>query len=352
MMAQAFNSVMNGGQLPPNCVLLKLNVNGGMQQQQYGQFQQQPYNMQQPMNIGNFMSPQQQPMNFLPPSPFMYDQGIPGGLVPYQPNGTGYSQYPPYIGYNGAAQPNNYPIVPYQEQHQYYDIPRYRGRKSRGQSHHRERSRAQHSNIYEEESFDSQMRNLDWSGLFNQHGQKPAIGYRRSHASSSSSTSKSSSSRSSTTSDETIRRVSVSRSRPTDVNRKQQENYQQQQQQQHYRRPRQYDGDYSRQRDNSHNTNNTYRSNNNRNRSSTHRKHRKNDLLPFEYSSEFIPLDKEKQSKKSTAANTNKKGRVSEDDVFIIKTKNNQQQKQQPLPSQKQREQEKSQAPPSKSEKR
>ncbi|CAF1076919.1 unnamed protein product [Didymodactylos carnosus] len=326
---------MNGGQLPPNCVVMSLNLNGGMQQQ-YGQFQQQPYYMQYPsaVNAGNFMFPQpqqpmmmpQQQMNFSPFSqvpPFMYDRDVSRGFGLYPPSDANYSQYPHYIGYSGPAQQINYPVAPYQEQQQHYDTPTYRGRKSRRQSHHRERDRAPHANTYEEDSFDSEMRNLDWDGLFNRHGQKPAaIGYRRSNTRSpSSSTSPSSSSNSSITSDETIRRVSISKTRPTDVYGKQQEKYQ------HHRQHRQYDRDYSHYPGHLQKTNNTHRSNN-RNGTSVHKKHRKNDLMPFEYSSEFIPMDKEKQSKNQTKVNTTKKDRVSEDDVFIINNNNDQQQQQ------------------------
>ncbi|UJR35365.1 hypothetical protein I4U23_028122 [Adineta vaga] len=258
-MAQAMQAVFSGSPLPPNCYIVAMPM-----QQAQQLFPQIMMNFAANGGAGVMMFAQQSSFYGLPySSNAQYPENIPNNaVVPYQ------NYYPQ--GYNTNY---NYPIVPYNG-----DSDNKSKKKTRES---RKKTTEPHSNVYNSSSFDSYMRHLSWSRLFERHHNKEqmkdqaALSYdqkstplkkQRSQSANSSTLSSltSSSSSSSTTSDETIRRVDVS----------------------------------------------TKQSNG----TSSSTKQQVKSSLPFKYSSEFIPGTGKEQTSKPK-----KESKVKIDDVFVIK---------------------------------
>lgn len=186
-MAQAVQAMMSGGPLPPNCVVMTIPYQSG-----------QP--IFPPMMMGGSAAGTVDGSIFPPSGPFFGAATTPSpygavpptrALVPFAPNGQPTANY-------------NYPIV---------------SKKSKKKAKKQSRNQP-HSNIYNSSSFDTYMRDLSWSRLFDHHSTKnpkqasqeePSIATQddKSSASRKQRSTSSSSSTSSTTSDETIRRVNV-----------------------------------------------------------------------------------------------------------------------------------------------
>ncbi|CAF0867826.1 unnamed protein product [Adineta ricciae] len=196
-MSQAVQAIINGTPLPPNCLVMAV-----------------PYQQVSPM-----MPQIRMPHQALPAK----DQLVLTQKSPYY-GPSPYRNPPPSTRAPLPPQPFNYAIVPYMS-------------KSKPKGKHRQ---PLHSNLYNSSSFDSYMRNLSWSRLFdhrpsqktskrasqdeaitNSEKKSSPTKKQESHSSLSSSSS-SSSSTSSTTSDETIRRVTVTSRPPSNMNTKQQ----------------------------------------------------------------------------------------------------------------------------------
>jgi len=206
-MAQAVQAMMSGGPLPPNCVVMSIPYQPG-----------QPIYPQLIMGatganpLDGSMFPPTNP--FFPPtnvtSPFPTNSQT-RALVPFANNGQ---QVPTNY---------NYPIVS--------------NNKSKKKSKKTNRHQP-HSNIYNSSSFDTYMKDLSWSRLFDHHSGKTSnqqqqqqqktaqdsvsIGTQdeKSNASKQQRSNSSSSSNSSTTSDETIRRVNVTSQQTNHLNGK------------------------------------------------------------------------------------------------------------------------------------
>ena len=174
-MAQAVQAMMSGGPLPPNCVVMSI-----------------PYQPGQPIFP---------PTN--PFSPFPTNSQT-RALVPFVNNGQQISAN------------YNYPIVSSNNSK----------KKSKKLNRHQP-----HSNIYNSSSFDTYMKDLSWSRLFDHHSGKTtkvpaqdstsiATQDEKSNSSKKQRSNSSSSSNSSTTSDETIRRVNVTSQQTNHLNGK------------------------------------------------------------------------------------------------------------------------------------
>jgi hypothetical protein len=174
-MSHAFQAMMAGGALPPNCVIMAMP----MQQAQ----QILPQLMRNSVMGGG-------PMTYPQPPPYY-------GPSPYTNN-------PPL-----PQQNYNYPIVPYKNSKKKHSHPP-----------------QPHSNIYNSSSFDSYMDDLSWSRLFDHPSRKNYKHQPQQNQTSGNSSkpqrSDSSTSSSSTTSDETIRRVNVTNKQSSNINFKQQ----------------------------------------------------------------------------------------------------------------------------------
>ncbi|CAF0972199.1 unnamed protein product [Adineta steineri] len=267
-MAQAMHAMMSGGPLPPNCYIVAI-----------------------PMQQVQHMFPQLL-MNYTP---------NPGGLMMFGQNSSYFGH--PYPPPSSSASAGSYPdsqqsnaVVPYsnyyaQGYNQNYSYPpSAQYSESDGSSSqqrkppsrtNKKKNSGPHSNVYNSSSFDSYMRNLSWSRLFERHHTKEpkkdqaALSYDQkskssnkqpSHSDNSSTLSSlTSSSSSSTTSDETIRRVDVSSKPPSGT--------------------------------------------------SSSSKQQTKSSLPFKYSSEFIPGAVSKEQ----AQKAKKESKVKIDDVFLVK---------------------------------
>ena len=180
-MAQAFQAIMNGGPLPPNCLVMAMPYSQGQQ-------------MMPPLMMNGTTGGAADPLHY--PSPMGYYGQVP--LSPYANNPASRAVVP-HAGNN--AQNYNYPIVPHKDNH-----------KSKKKTHQQP-----HSNIYNSTSFDSYMCHLSWSRLFDHpprktaNEEKPGVVNQdaKGHAAPNPRSSSTGSSTSSTTSDETIRRVNV-----------------------------------------------------------------------------------------------------------------------------------------------
>ena len=182
-MAQAVQAMMSGGPLPPNCLVMSL-----------------PYQAGQPVFPSMMMAPQANAGQ----DPMIYSQGA----TIYGPSALG--------AYNNPAAPRA--IVPFTRQtppvYNYGSL----SHRTKGKSKNKMSSQP-HSNIYNSSSFDTYMRDLSWSRLFD-HPQRKNSKQSTQDASTTQNDEKSNSSKkqrsnsgnsstSSTTSDETIRRVNV-----------------------------------------------------------------------------------------------------------------------------------------------
>ena len=260
-MAQAMQAILSGAPLPPNCFVVAIPMHQAQQL-----LPQIMSSYAANMANGVMMFSQQSSFYGLPysPNPPYPDNSQSNALVPYK------NYYSP--NYNSNY---NYPLVPYNGDSD-------NKMKSKKTRQYRNKNARPHSNVYNSSSFDSYMRNLSWSRLFERHHDKEqgtdqaALGYdqkptppkkQRAQSANSSTLSSltSSSSSSSTTSDETIRRVDVS----------------------------------------------TKQSNG----TTSSSKQQVKSSLPFKYSSEFVPGTDKEQSSKSK-----KESKVKIDDVFVVKT--------------------------------
>lgn len=191
--SQAVQAIMSGGPLPPNCMVMSLP------------YQQLPQMLPQLM-----MNPaigSADPMMFPQQSPYY-------NSLPYANNPQAHGLIP--------QQNYNYPVATYKNNNN----------KSKKKNHQQP-----HSNIYNSASFDSYMRHLSWSRLFDHPSHKNS---KQEHQDQKATTkpkatdenkktdpskiqrSDSSTSSSSTTSDETIRRVNVANKQASNMNAKQQ----------------------------------------------------------------------------------------------------------------------------------
>ena len=194
-MSQAVQAMMSGAPLPPNCLMMAV-----------------PYQQVHPMR----------PQIRMPPAMAANDQMM---LAPKSP----YYRPSPY---RNPPQPTRAPLPP--QSYNYPIVPFNNTTKPKGK--HRQQL---HPNLYNSSSFDSYMRNLSWSRLFDHrpsqknskrtsheeaagHSDKKTSSTKKQQSTSSLSSSSSSSSTSSTTSDETIRRVTVTSRPPSNLNSKQQ----------------------------------------------------------------------------------------------------------------------------------
>jgi hypothetical protein len=178
-MAQAVQALMNGGPLPPNCVVMA-------------------------------MPPYQQAHKMLP-------------------HGADAMMYPPQANYYGYPYANN-PQSHYPSNYNYPIVSHKKNNNNKSKKNPRQQA-APHSNVYNSSSFDPYMRHLSWSRLFDHHPRKNSKQQNQEqnalHFDEKSNTSKqqrsdSSTSSSSTTSDETIRRVNVSHKQSSHSSTKQQ----------------------------------------------------------------------------------------------------------------------------------
>ncbi|CAF0828310.1 unnamed protein product [Rotaria sp. Silwood1] len=186
-MSQAVKTVMNGGALPPNCRFMPMP---------FQQVQQMLPQLMRTPAIGskdpNIFPPQ---TSYYSPSPYT-NKPQPRGPIPRQ-------NY-------------KYPMVAY---------------KNNNKKSKKPIRQQPHSNIYNSSSFDSYMRNLSWSRLFNHRHRKsskqrsqdhPSTNYdKKSNSSEKQRSNSSTTTSSSTTSDETIRRVNVVNKPSSNINPKQ-----------------------------------------------------------------------------------------------------------------------------------
>lgn len=197
-MSQAVQAIMSGAPLPPNCLVMAV-----------------PY---QPVHA---MRPQVR----MPPAIAGNDQMAPAQKSPY------YGPSP----YRNPPAATRGPMPPPPQNYNYALVPFVNTTKPKGK--HRQQI---HPALYNSSSFDSYMRNLSWSRLFDRrpsqkNGKRPSgeesatysdkktsAASKKPPSKSSLTASSSSSSSSSTTSDETIRRVTVSSRPPSNLNTKQQ----------------------------------------------------------------------------------------------------------------------------------
>ena len=193
-MAQALQALMSGGPLPPNCVVMAMPYSQGQQ-------------MLPPMMMNGATGPAADPIHY--PSPMGYYGQVP--LSPYTNNPASRAVVP----HSGNNAPNyNYPVVSHKDSHK---------SKKKTTTHQQP-----HSNIYNSASFDSYMRHLSWSRLFdhpprkNSKEQNPGVINQDGNAAQNPRSSSTGSSTSSTTSDETIRRVNVTNQQASNVSSKQQ----------------------------------------------------------------------------------------------------------------------------------
>ncbi|CAM4912815.1 unnamed protein product [Rotaria socialis] len=191
-MSQAVQSMLNGGSLPPNCVVMSVP---------FQQVQQMlpPFMMNSPFG-GN--------------DPKVFPQKIPYyNLSPYSNNSQARAiMHQQNYNYPAATHKNNTNI---------------NNKKSKKSNHQQP-----HANVYNSASFDSYMRHLSWSRLFDHSSRKNSkqqnqdeapINYEKgSNASKNQRSNSSSSSSSSTTSDETIRQVNVINKQSSNIDPKQQ----------------------------------------------------------------------------------------------------------------------------------
>ncbi|CAF0867858.1 unnamed protein product [Rotaria sordida] len=190
-LTQAVQAIMTGGPVPANCCFMSVP---------FQQAQQILPQLMRKAAIGN-----KDPKIFPQQTPY-YNQ------LPYTNNPQTRGRIP--------QQKYNYPVMTYKNNNN-----KKIKKPIRQQQQH-------HSNIYNSSSFDSYMRHLSWSRLFNHHhSRKPLkpksqdqilVDYDRKSDSSKKQRSNSSTTSSSTTSDETIRRVNVTNKPSSNMNPKQQ----------------------------------------------------------------------------------------------------------------------------------
>ncbi|CAF1563036.1 unnamed protein product [Rotaria magnacalcarata] len=190
-MSQAVQSILNGGPLPPNCLVMSV-----------------PFQQVQQMLPPFMMKP---PFGDIDPK--VFPQQIPYyNLSPYLNNSQARAIMP--------QQNYNYPLATYKNN------ANINNKKSKKTNHQQP-----HANVYNSASFDSYMRHLSWSRLFDHSSRKTfkqqnhdeaPINYEKGSNSSKNQRLNSSSSSSSTTSDETIRQVNVSNKQSSNIDPKQQ----------------------------------------------------------------------------------------------------------------------------------
>ena len=185
-MAQAVQAMMSGGPLPANCVVMSI-----------------PYQPGQPL----------------------YPQLMMGAAGAPSVDG---SLFPPANPFFGATTSPTRALVPFSPPNYNYPLVSNKSKKKSKKTHRHQ----PHSNIYNSSSFDTYMKDLSWSRLFDHHSSKTttkppaqdaasvATPDDKSNVSKKTRSDSTSSSTSSTTSDETIRRVNVTNQQAAHLNGK------------------------------------------------------------------------------------------------------------------------------------